>query len=443
MTARRAGSALVAGLVLGLILLLSGCTAGSSPRPAGSVATPAPAGVSVSGVPSPPAAVSPTAPRTSADASPMPVVAKSPPQTPYYGPDATSFISATEGWALAAQGANSTCGACARLFHTTDAGRRWSVVATPRLPARPRLGLLGGEVDMLFANRRDGYNFTTVQCAHGCVMSSMDGGRSWRRDPLPAVTQLLSAGDAVYALVTPRAGAPTILLRSAVGSRRWTRLRLPVPSRHAVAYLGGALATPFYLAAQGRSLALLLRGTARPDPTAATVGRVWISTDQGRAWSLRVDPCTPADGGAALISVARDHPDALLVDCYNGEQSSQEQDTQHHLYGSDDGGRSWQRLADPSDTGAPVLLADNGAGHAFLAVASGGADILSASLDGARRWHPAVTSPAGDYGWADLRFVSASTGFVFGPTHYATEHLYRTEDAGRSWRRIPLPVERG
>jgi photosystem II stability/assembly factor-like uncharacterized protein len=37
-------------------------------------------------------------------------------------------------------------------------------------------------------------------------------------------------------------------------------------------------------------------------------------------------------------------------------------------------------------------------------------------------------------GWADLRFVTATTGFVVGPTHYAPEHIYRTDDGGRSWR---------
>lgn len=37
-------------------------------------------------------------------------------------------------------------------------------------------------------------------------------------------------------------------------------------------------------------------------------------------------------------------------------------------------------------------------------------------------------------GWADLGFVSVSVGFVVGPTHYAPEHLYRTQDGGRTWR---------
>jgi len=30
--------------------------------------------------------------------------------------------------------------------------------------------------------------------------------------------------------------------------------------------------------------------------------------------------------------------------------------------------------------------------------------------------------------------VTAETGFVVGPTHYWPEHLYRTDDGGRTWR---------
>ena len=37
-----------------------------------------------------------------------------------------------------------------------------------------------------------------------------------------------------------------------------------------------------------------------------------------------------------------------------------------------------------------------------------------------------------------LRFLTLTTGFVVGPTHYATEHVYRTDDAGRTWRILSI-----
>ncbi|MGH3443962.1 MAG: hypothetical protein ACRDPB_01170 [Nocardioidaceae bacterium] len=83
---------------------------------------------------------------------------------------------------------------------------------------------------------------------------------------------------------------------------------------------------------------------------------------------------------------------------------------------------------------------DNGAGHAFLASESGGLSLLAGTLDGGQHWHSTIRHPGVTYGWADLCFVDASTGFVLGPTHYAPEHLYRTRDGGRSWQEIRLPT---
>jgi photosystem II stability/assembly factor-like uncharacterized protein len=158
-----------------------------------------------------------------------------------------------------------------------------------------------------------------------------------------------------------------------------------------------------------------------------------MSTDGGSRWVKRPVPCAPADGGAALVSIALDHPKAWLLDCYDNEQSSQAQETQHHLYGSANAGASWVRLGDPSHNGVPALLADNGSGHAFLTTESGAGDRLVGTFDGARNWSTLFASGGAFFGWADLQFVSASTGFVVGPTHYAPEHLYRTDDGGRTW----------
>jgi photosystem II stability/assembly factor-like uncharacterized protein len=127
-------------------------------------------------------------------------------------------------------------------------------------------------------------------------------------------------------------------------------------------------------------------------------------------------------------------PKAWLLDCYDNEQSSQEQHTQHHLYGSTDQGMTWTRLGDPSHVGSPALLAGDGSGSAVFTTESGGSDQLHFSSDGGRDWSTLFASGGGDFGWADLEFVSPATGFVVGPTHYAPGHLYRTDNGGRSWR---------
>jgi len=60
------------------------------------------------------------------------------------------------------------------------------------------------------------------------------------------------------------------------------------------------------------------------------------------------------------------------------------------------------------------------------------------SLDGGRRWKPLLVTGGSFFGWAGLRFVSSSTGFVVGPTHYAPEHVYRTQDGGRTWQVVSV-----
>jgi hypothetical protein len=98
------------------------------------------------------------------------------------------------------------------------------------------------------------------------------------------------------------------------------------------------------------------------------------------------------------------------------------------------------RLASPRQTGIPELLAGNGAAHAFLAddTASGG--LLEETRDSGARWSRLVRTCGNFYGWADLRFVTAATGFAVGPTHYCPGHVYRTDDAGRTWHPLSLPA---
>jgi photosystem II stability/assembly factor-like uncharacterized protein len=291
---------------------------------------------------------------------------------------------------------------------------------------------------MFFADAHTGYVFAAYQCRSGCVIVTHDGGRTWHNTSLAPALQVLAGGRFVYVLAnsSPR---PT-LLRAVIGTDRWTTLPIParaMPPRSEP----GARPLPS-IAAEGDTIAVLRRSPAGTAPTPAQLGALWVSADSGDHWSQRPNPCSVRDGGAARMSIALGHPDAFLLDCFDNKQSQQAQATQHHLYGSADAGRNWTRLADPARQGIPVLMADNGNGHAFLGTESGGGDMLTVTLDGARHWRTAVTSGGSFYGWADLRFVNATTGFVLAPTHYAPEHLYRTDDAGHSWRTVPVHAPR-
>ena len=61
-----------------------------------------------------------------------------------------------------------------------------------------------------------------------------------------------------------------------------------------------------------------------------------------------------------------------------------------------------------------------------------------ATNDGGVDWALRLTIGGDEYGWGDLSFVTPSTGFVVGPTHYAPEDLYRTDDGGATWKIVPI-----
>lgn len=331
---------------------------------------------------------------------------------------AASFVSADQGWAMGSTG----CGGCVGVAHTGDGGRTWSYLPPPPTTLWWYSDRPSAVTDIDFANASDGYLFGPG------LYATSDSGRTWSDQRLTGIASLTVDGSYVYALTGYNDSVPDRLYRSTLGTSTWEQVPLPDPSGP-----GRYLET----ASAGADLVLLEAGADNVGITPDQVGRIWVSSDRGADWQPRPNPCTVADGGAAVLSVAYGHPNGWLVDCFANQQSSQEQDTEQHLYGSSDGGRTWVRLGDPPQHDAPVLLADNGAGHAFLATI-GATDRLNGTLDGGQSWPVTIRDDGSFSGWADLTFVSQSTGFFVGPTHVLTGHLYRTTNGGQTW--TPLAV---
>lgn len=336
-----------------------------------------------------------------------------------FQPAAASFVSSSQGWVL---GSDGRCDSCAQLRATSDGGARWAVLPAPPAPLGYYAQQPGAVTDVVFANSSDGFLFGPG------LLATDDGGRSWVRQPLPPVLTVRTGGGYVYALTQQGQAGPVALWRSALGVTHWRRLPLPADAAPLPGSYQGVR-----MSVEGATLVLLQVGFTGPEVSAGLAGRLWVSGDAGAQWQARPVPCALGDGGAAAVAMALGHPGAWVVDCFDNMQSSQEQDTQHHLYGTVNAGRTWIRLPDPTRHNAPVLLADNGAGHAFLAT-QGVADALVGTTDGGRNWGLVLRSGGSFSGWADLGFVSASVGFVVGPTHYVPEHLYRTQDSGRTWQ---------
>ena len=391
-----------------LIVVLSACTSTSSAPP--TTSTPDSSSPSTS----------PTTHGTSLPAPPSPEASAG------FAPAAVSFINADDGWVLGRRG----CADCAVLRGTTDGGRSWSDLGSVGLTLSEDAPDSEGVGNVVFADPRDGYLFgPDLETTH-------DGGGSWTRSDISNVSQLTAADGTVFAVTQPAQGSAPELLRSPVGQDRWTQVALPSGVNPDTGPLGQGKIVQ--LAVEGPRLVILAPGFQGPRSTtdSSDLGQMWSSLDEGDHWQPVSVPCQAPDGGAAVLAIAFGHDDAWLLDCFDDQQSSQAQRTRHHLYGTADAGRSWVRLADPTTTGDPELLADNGAGHAFLTTVGGGGDWLDATFDAARHWRPLFSSGGSFFEWSDLMFVDSGTGFVVGPIRYGPEHLYRTDDGGRTWRTL-------
>jgi hypothetical protein len=353
-------------------------------------------------------------------------------------PDEVSgnFVNDQDGWILTTR---SNCNGCVSLSSTTDGGGHWSALPNP--PAEPNNSAdFAGSPEVSFTDPLDG-----ILYGGGKTWVSHDGGRSWIVTAPREVSQVVATGGYVYAVANRGVDSSTdsghgdsgdivpTIWRSKAGTTAWSKISVPkVPA--------GTTTQSWSLAAEAGTLVLLRTGDSFY-PERESRGGLWSSTDDGASWQPRTVPCSVTDEEAAVVTIATGHPKAWLLDCFTGTGVQQEMSSIHHLYGTADGGLHWVRLSDPSSNGFAALLADNGAGHAFLATVSGGYDAVLGSTDGAARWHQSVTSsPSGGYqGWADLQFTSSSVGFVLEENPSTDGILYRTTDGGVSWQKRTVP----
>lgn len=147
----------------------------------------------------------------------------------------------------------------------------------------------------------------------GALWSTHDGGRSWRRVPLPRGTTVQSVaayGSRVYALVQDPNGRAGVLAAS-TSSDTWSWLHLPPGLWTPVSQLVVARGIPAFAAYD----------TGRRERS------IVLSHDGGRTWTARRSPC----GTAALAATGG----SLWATC--------QADAHGAVYTSRDG-RSWQRV---------------------------------------------------------------------------------------------------
>jgi photosystem II stability/assembly factor-like uncharacterized protein len=269
--------------------------------------------------------------------------------------------------------------------------------------------------------------------ADGSLLSSSDGGHSWRRSLTHQTTSLralrMMSRNRVYAT-----GATGAFLVSRDGGRTWAKSQLSVAGMCGALdadaqgriWVGGAGGAVTRSRDGGRSWT-----DVRPELTASIAGIVnadgglWLAgsegllswSDDGSAWRRRT-----TGTGARL--------EALSFRLAEGWAAGADGTILHSM----DSGATWTRLAAPSSHDLAAVAA-TGNGEAWAAGAKG---TLLHTVDGGASWG-SVGAPSQDM--TCVRFLGTH-GWASGGTADGEGHpiLLRTADDGVHWQELELPI---
>jgi len=344
----------------------------------------------------------------------------------------TSWVNATQGWALAAQPCGG--GTCARLARTTDAGRHWQ-----RLPDPPA-AVLGGTVDCLAARAcvsQVSFASPAIGYLYGpSLLMTTDGGLTWHARPGLETETLTIAGGQAYRVAYTSGGCPgpcrPSLQEAPVGSASWRTLiaRLVEPDRSGSAQI--AVSGPDVLVAMYGSLA---------GPVLAQAD-VYRSADGGGTWRQADDPCGPSPRGPGLggpgaekdlIGLAAPPGGFVAGLCITRATMGT------FVITSTDAGATWRATtARPPGQGLGFITAASPATIAIASGATGGSGAYTARLlvttDGGRRWVTVATDTqdlAADGAPAWAGFETTLAGQWLGDPH----GVWTTADGGLRWTR--------
>ncbi len=340
-----------------------------------------------------------------------------------------SWISATEGWALAGQPC--AAGTCIRLAHTTDGGQHWQALPDP--PA----GIQGGTTDctvnacvsqVSFANSTIGYLYGPA------LLMTTDGGLTWHAQPGLQTGTLTIAGGQVYRGAFTSIGCPgpcqPSMQEAPVGSADWRTIiaQITEPDRGSFGQI----------AVSGADVLIDMVGSlAGPLPASAIVYR---STDGGATWARQAaDPCTGLGPGDSteeddLIGLAAAPSGFFVGLCYRRES------TNAFVITSADAGATWQATAAaPPGQALGLVTVTSPDTIAVATEATGGNGTWTSRLlvttDGGRHWDVAATDVQGFGGAGNapawIGFETPLSGQWLGDAH----GIWHTDDGGLQWTR--------
>jgi photosystem II stability/assembly factor-like uncharacterized protein len=329
-----------------------------------------------------------------------------------------SFASASTGWLLARPCADQvqTCRTIV-LRKTVDAGRTWFAVPAPGAPPADIYQGVPSVGAILFTSTRAGWAFGPS------LWQTRDGGATWQKMSFPGgpVQDLAVAGDQVLA-ATSRCGdggaACSFRVYSAsAGSDHWR----PVPGAAAMGVRSAQLVVSGDVGYELAITADLGKPLLLGGPVTGPAG-----------WRPVPDPCTSAWSGALAAAPGG----WLFLGCGLEPGAGNQMKT---AYLSDDGGRSWRRVASPPFGGYLEGASMSAGGTTFL---SGSRMDIYISWDRGRSWHesPSLANAAGlaNAGFSLVGVTVTDTqGFAFQEGVYP-QQIWLTRDGGRRWTPVTI-----
>jgi photosystem II stability/assembly factor-like uncharacterized protein len=335
-----------------------------------------------------------------------------------------TFVSANEGWLLGT--APCSTKPCTSIVHTTDGGKTWAGIPAPKAELEPNgqnscAGSGPCVRGLRFANGKVGYAYGSSS-----LYLTTDGGHTWKQQSGQAIALEVANNSAIRVSTTSEGCPPgcTFKLSTApLGSPTFTDATVT----GAPALLGNNV----QLLREGHAAyAEIFQNVAGGAEDAHAT--LLTSTNDGRTWTVRADPCGSAGGQEAdssEMAVADDGSLSVLCRTRSGSASFVRTSTDH-------GASFGPQRAAPGGVTAFGLGAAS-AKTLLLVQLGDGQDTLLRTGDGGATWTKVATAAAptsGDLGLAAIGFQNATTGrWTPGGSAVLT-----TRDTGKTWDSVTI-----
>lgn len=343
-----------------------------------------------------------------------------PPPPKGFEVQSASFVSAQTGFVLGTR----HCGILpcrALLEKTVNGGKTWTAVHTPAVQLTPHS-------EGTPANAVSSVRFTTAKAGWlfgPSLWATTDGGTHWQHVKLPGTVYMMAAsGGEAYAAAKPLNAIPAHghLYRSTVGSGKWSLVPKVVPMLSLTSFGHSAWT--------------------------GTAPGFWRTANGGKTWSELSFKCPSGFPSGSVIAPSSENNVATA--CSN-PGSPQPGFSYKVVLVSTNGGRTFHAVPEfPPIAGQIYGLAMARGNRNMITINSAsGASFLYQTVDGGQSWTNSVPKKGIDagIGFADLQYVSATTGYVV--HFYGSPHIefskglmkggYNAKTHAWAWTNVSIP----